>query len=442
MTDAETCDAVASAENAGVFGERMRWRRRGLLAWLSLAVALTTVFSALTPPATATELASAETVGMSSERLGRIEPFMQEYVDAGKLAGITTLIARHGQVVHFESVGMAHAEGELPMRPDTIVRIYSMTKPITSVAVMILYEQGRVRLDAPVSEYIPEFADLRVYDEDEPAGVEPERAMTVRDLLRHTSGLSYGWSGSPVDKLLQQANVWSGTLEDMVGKLAEIPLMVQPGSTWHYGLSTDVLGYLVQAVSGVPFDEYLSREIFGPLGMVDTGFHVPAEKLDRFAATYGWDDDTAALTVIDDPKTGRYASEATLLSGGGGLVSTAADYLRFSQMLLNGGELDGVRLLGRKTVDLMTRDHLPAGLSASSDPGTGFGLGFSVARDAAGSDDIRSEGTYEWAGIANTYFWVDPEEDLIALLLTQFMPFGKYPVVAEFRALTYQALVD
>jgi CubicO group peptidase (beta-lactamase class C family) len=384
--------------------------------------------------------------GMSVERLGRIRPFMQSYVDDGKLAGITTLIARRGEVVHFESVGMAHTEADLPMSGDTIVRIYSMTKPITSVAVMMLYEQGCLRLNAPVSEYIPEFADLRVYDPSDEAGVAPHRAMTVRDLLTHTSGLSYGWTDAAVDKAYGAAEVRSGTLAEFARKLGDIPLMHHPGATWEYSLSTDVLGYLVQVVSGVPFDEYLAREILGPLGMVDTAFHVTPDKLARFAANYGPDDDSDGLQVIDDPRTGRYTQQPSRPSGGGGLVSTAGDYLRFSQMMLNGGELDGVRLLGRKTVEYMTRDHLPpelcVGFGSDRQPSRGFGLGFSVTRDAAAGGDVGSDGTYAWGGAANTAFWIDPEEDLIAVFLTQFMPNSKYPVVAEFRALVYQAIVD
>lgn len=389
---------------------------------------------------------TSEAVGMCADRLRRIRPFMQEYVDRGQLAGITTLIARHGEVVHFESVGMARTEADAPMRHDTIVRIYSMTKPITSVAVMTLYEQGRVRLNAPVSEYIREFADLRVYDETDAGGIEPDRPMTVRDLLTHTSGLSYGWSDAPVDKMYQEAEPRGGTLAEMVCKLGAIPLMHQPGAVWEYSLATDVLGYLVQAVSGVAFDEYLRREIFEPLGMVDTAFHVPAEKLDRFAANYGWDNDAGALKVIDDPTSGKFTRAPALPSGGGGLVSTAADYLRFAQMMLNGGELDGARLLGRKTVEYMTRDHLPPELGVrfgpNADLSRGVGLGFAVARNAAASGVIGSDGAYAWGGAANTAFWIDPAEDLVGVLLTQFMPIDEYPLVAEFRALTYQALVD
>jgi len=371
---------------------------------------------------------------------------MQKYVDDGKLAGITTLIARRGEVVHFESVGMAHVEADLPMRDDTIVRIYSMTKPITSVAVMMLYEHGKLRLTAPVSEYLPEFADLSVYDEADGAGVAPRRPMTVRDLLTHTSGLSYGWSDAPVDKAYQQADVTGGTLEDMARRLGEIPLMHHPGAEWEYSLSTDVLGYLVQVVSGAPFDGYLSRELFEPLGMVDTHFHAPADKLDRFAANYGPDEESGALTVIDDPTTGRFTKAPALPSGGGGLVSTAADYLRFCQMMLNGGELDGVRLLGRKTVQHVSRDHLPPDLCVrfgeDREPSRGFGLGFSVLRNAAAGGEIGSDGTYAWGGAASTVFWIDPREDLVAILLTQFMPNNHYPTATEFRALTYQAIVD
>ncbi len=278
-------------------------------------VALLSVWVAV---AAAGELPRAEPadVGMSAERLARIRQHMQKYVDDGKLGGITTLVARHGKVAHFESVGMAHVEAGVAMAPDTIVRIYSMSKPITSVAVMMLYEQGLLRLTAPVADYIPEFVDVRVFDAQNPDGVEPERAMTPRDLLNHTAGIGYGWGGTHVDKAYGEADLWGGTLEEMAKKLAGLPLHHHPGSEWLYGMSTDVLGYLVQVVSGVPFDEYLQQEIFEPLGMVDTSFHVPEEKLDRFAANYGWDDEADALTVIDDPNTGEFASPRTLISGG------------------------------------------------------------------------------------------------------------------------------
>ncbi|MEO2004192.1 MAG: serine hydrolase domain-containing protein [Candidatus Poribacteria bacterium] len=268
-------------------------------------------------------MGSPENVGMSADRLRRIRPVMQGYVDQGRVAGVTTLIARRGEVAYFESVGMAHTEADVPMRPDTIFRIYSMTKPITSVAVMMLYEQGRVLLNDPVSKHVPEFADLRVYDANDPDGVVPERAMTVRDLLTHTSGLIAGWGKSPVAKAYQEADLKSGSLEDMVRKLAKIPLMHHPGASWDYSSSTDVLARLVERVSAIPFDVYLNREIFEPLGMVDTAFYVPAEKQDRFAANYGWDRETRAIKVIDDPRTGQFTRKPTFLSGAGGLVSAA-----------------------------------------------------------------------------------------------------------------------
>ncbi|MBT3268451.1 beta-lactamase family protein [Candidatus Poribacteria bacterium] len=409
---------------------------------------LTTLLSGFAVSATAqgVRTSSPENVGMSADRLLRIRPVMQGYVDAGRVAGVVTLIARHGEAVHFESVGMAHTEADAPMRPDTIFRIYSMTKPITSVAVMMLYEQGQVLLSDSVSKYIPEFTDLRVYDANDPNGVAPERPMTVRDLLTHTSGLIMGWGGSPVAKAYQEADLKSGSLADMVPKLAKILLAHHPGTVWDYSISTDVLAHLVERISAVPFDEYLAREIFEPLGMGDTAFHVPVEKQDRFAASYGWDRDTRAIKVIDDPRTGAFALKPAFLSGAGGLVSTANDYYRFTQMLLNGGELDGVRLLGRKTVEYMTRDHLPRGavvrLGPRLDPSVGWGLGFLVVRNAAERGVIGSDGSYSWGGLAGTAFWVDPQENLIGLLFIQRVPGDVLSIGDEFRALTYQALVD
>ena len=387
--------------------------------------------------------------GMDLDRLGRIRSFMQQYVDDGKLAGIVTLVARHGEVVHLEAVGMADLESSAAMASDTIFRIYSMTKPITSVAVMMLHEQGRVLLSAPASTYIPAFADLRVYDPKNPEGLEPERPMTVRDLLMHTAGLAY-WRDHPVAQAHAEASLHAGTLGEMIRKLGDLPLRDHPGTVWRYGRSTDVLGYLVEVVSGLPFDEYLAQKIFTPLGMADTAFYVPEDKRDRFAAIYIVDTSSSKLAPIAEAPVGPFLTPPAIPFGGAGLVSTAPDYYRFAQMLLNGGELDGIRLLGRKTVEMMTCDHLRPDMTLSTDDlgiplnlqGLGFGLGFSVVRDAAQTGTAGTDGTYSWGGAATTWFWVDPRENLVGMIMTQMIPMTKYPIADEFRALMYQALVD
>ncbi|MFC1713652.1 serine hydrolase domain-containing protein [Candidatus Poribacteria bacterium] len=391
-------------------------------------------------------MAVPEEVGLSATRLERINPVMQGYVDDGKLAGLITVVARRGRIVHFERFGMMDKESDKAMAPDTIFRIYSMTKPITSVAIMMLYEEGRFQLNDPVSKFIPEFKDLEVFVKETESGLElaeskPE--MAIWHLLTHTSGLSYGWDqNSPVDAMYRKAATLGGskTLKDMIQKLGEIPLANQPGDAWRYSMSTDVLGYLVEVISGQPFDVFLKERIFEPLGMVDTGFYVPEEKHHRFAAIYG-PAEGGGIQIIDPPVGREFEKPATLFSGGGGLVSTAADYMRFAQMLLNKGELDGKRLLGRKTVELMTMNHLPEGFHPMDLIAFGFGLGFGVAIDVASPRGLGSIGAFGWGGAAATNFWIDPEEGLIGLFMTQLMN-NPYPIHQEFRVLVYQAITE
>jgi len=399
-----------------------------------------------------------EEVGVSSTRLNRIGEAMQSYVDERKLAGLITMIARRGQVLHFECFGMMNIEAGKSMQPDTIFRIHSMTKPITSVAVMMLYEQGDFQLEDPVSRFIPEFKDVRVFVNATESGLElaePEREVTIQDLLTHTSGLVYGDpEGSPVEAAVCQADreaekvTPDETLEEWTQRLVRLPLAHQPGSKWHYGTSTSVLGYVVEVISGLAFDAFLEQRIFGPLGMVDTGFYVPQGKIGRLAAVYG-PAEGGGLQVIDAPETSEYSRPKRFLSGGGGLVSTASDYIRFAQMLLNGGELNGVCLLSRETVELMTMNHLSdelipiqLGPLTSSLKGHGFGLGFAVITNVAQCGMLGSEGAFWWGGAANTFFWVDPREKLIGLIMPQFMPTGQYPIQREFQQVCYQAIVD
>ncbi|MBW2061295.1 MAG: beta-lactamase family protein [Deltaproteobacteria bacterium] len=399
-------------------------------------------------------------VGLSSERLGRIDQHLkQRYLDSKKIAGALTLVARRGGIAYFSPVGMMDLERGKPMSQDTIFRIYSMTKPITSVALMMLYEHGHFQLNDPVHKFIPEWRDLCVYL----SGNYPnflttrtERPMTILDLMTHTSGLTYGFmERTNVDaayRKLDIGGVGSGdTLREMIEKLAGLPLEFSPGTRWNYSVSTDVLAYLVEVISGMRFDEYLKTKIFEPLKMNDTDFWVPPEKLDRFAANYSRRPDKS-LQLEDDPVTGLFTRPATFFSGGGGLVSTASDYFRFCQMLLNGGALEGVRILGCKTIELMTMNHLPQGqdlmdLSVSpftqtATQGFGFGLGFSIHLGSARSQIIGSPGEYAWGGAASTVFWIDPVEDLIVIFLTQFMPDGTFNFRGQLKTLIYPAIID
>jgi len=397
------------------------------------------------------ETVQPESMGFSSQRLGRIDRVMQQYVDEKKLAGMVTLIARHGKIVHFDKFGMADIRGKKPMQTDSLFRIYSMTKPITSTAVLMLFEEGRFRLTDPVHQYIPAFKDVKVLDSSPNSQrrlVEPQRLITIRDLLTHTSGLSYGFDDNFYIDDLYRKNMWAKIernpnmiLEEMVAEIAKIPLVFHPGTNFRYSTAVDVLGYLVQVVSGMPFEDYLKQRIFDPLGMVDTAFYVPPEKVSRFTVVYG-PDEKSGLKVVEPVRGSRYLNPPKAPSGGGGLVSSTYDYLRFCQMLLNHGELDGVRLLGRKTVELMTIDHLPEGVDCFGNPYEGFGLGVSVVRDLAKTQNLGSVGIYGWGGAANTNFWIDPKENLIGILMLQYMPSDTYPVVTDFRNLVYQALVD
>ncbi len=383
--------------------------------------------------------AQPEDVGMSSDRLDRIEPVIQSYIDREKLAGVVTLVARHEKVVHFEKYGMQ--DESQPMQLNTIFRIASMTKPVTSVAIMMLYEEGAFLLDDPVAKYIPEFKDVQVYSKTEngkPVLVKPKKRMTIKDLLTHTSGLTYGIFGkTPVDTMYLKANLHKGNLKEMVNKLSKIPLLHQPGDKWQYSLSTDVLGYIVEVISGKPLNEFFEERIFEPLGMKDTGFYVPEDKADRLSARYGVSKERKLIIKKELRRTGELPK---LLSGGGGLVSTASDYLRFSQMLLNKGELEGKRILGSRTVEFMTENHLPAHIMEKRK--TGFGLGFSVLVNVPQTHSLGSIGEFRWSGIYNTHFWIAPKDELIFILMSQFSPKRLYKINEKFKVLVYQAIVD
>lgn len=390
-----------------------------------------------------------EVQGFSSERLLRINSLMNRYVESRKLAGMATCVARRAQVVHVETFGYQNLETEAPMSLDSIFRIYSMTKPITSMALMMLYEEAMFNLTDAVSQYIPAFKDAKVWA----AGgtLEPaNRPMTIQDLLRHTAGLSYGdhaESQSPVDKLYDQADLFNPNITnaEMIERVARLPLMFHPGTEWHYSVATDVAGYLVEVLSGKPLADFMQEKIFDPLGMVDTAFHIDPSKLDRFCTLYGKTADRD-LGILDLPDSSEYLPPVAAQSGGSGLVSTTADYLKFAQCMLNKGELNDVKLLSPKTVALMTCNHLPAGLLPiayeGKEPmlGLGFGLGFGVMLDLAQAAVMGSVGDYSWGGYAETFFWIDPQEDMIAILMSQYLPSQTYPIRKEFRTCVYQAL--
>jgi CubicO group peptidase (beta-lactamase class C family) len=375
--------------------------------------------------------AKPEDVGMSSAKLQEAKEAVQKLVDKKEVAGAILAVARRGKVVQLEAVGEMEAGSSKPMKTDAIVRIYSMTKPITTVAAMILVDEGKIGLDDPVSKYLPEFKNLRVHAGKDKSDetVEAKREVTVRDLMRHTSGLTYGAFGnSPVDKLYRDQKVLDrdNTLQDMMTKLGKIPLLHQPGTRWHYSVSTDVLGRVVEVASDKPLDEFFAERIFKLLDMKDTSFFVPEEKLERFAANHGLNKEKK-LVVTEPTATSRYRTKPKLLSGGGGCVSTARDYLRFCQMLLNGGELDGVRLLKKETVAMMTQNQLPeeamkAKNGGSTEVGDGFGLGFGVRVGKDNPASGSAVGEYYWGGAASTHFWISPRHELVVVALEQYMP--------------------
>lgn len=397
---------------------------------------------------------------MSGAALSRIDAHLaRRYIEPGRLPGTLLTVYRRGHVVHRAARGHADRERGLPVSDDTIFRIYSMTKPITTVAFMMLVEEGRVALDEPVHKYIPEWAGLGVYQGGTAAPFltrPPARPMLIIDLLRHTAGLTYGFQQrTNVDAAYRARKIGevekAGSLDTMIADLTGIPLEFSPGESWNYSVATDVVGYLVGKISGQPFEQFLQQRIFDPLDMTDTGFHVPAAKAHRLAACYAADG-KGGLLLQDDPATSSFLAPPSFISGGGGLCSTAADYLTFCRALLNGGTLGGVRLLGRKTIALMASNHLPGGrdltemsksmFSEASYAGIGFGLGFSVTLDPAKTMIAGSAGEYAWGGAASTAFWIDPAEDLIVIFMTQLIPSSSYPIRRELRTMVYAAIDD
>ena len=403
----------------------------------------------------------ADNSGIDGAALVRLnQSLLSRYIEPGRIAGCVTLVARRGEIVHCSALGMMDRELRKPMAEDAIFRIYSMSKPITSVAMMQLYERGLFQLSDPVSRFIPQWRDLQVLaggDYPDYVTRPPDRPMTMRDLLSHQSGLTYGFMGGQVEtgyfgRQVYRAGTMRGRdLQSMIDRLADLPLKFSPGDHWNYGLSTDVCGFLVQEISGQRFDEYLEKHIFEPLEMVDSGFHVPVEKHHRLSANYelGPNDE---LQQTDLFGAGEVLEPSTFLSGGGGLVSTTQDYWRFCQMMLNGGALDGARILGPKTVELMTMNHLPDSGELSScalgtwaepaNDGIGFGLGFAVALDLPRMQNLGSVGEYWWEGSASTIFWIDPVEDIVVIFMTQFMPSDAYPFRDQIKQVLYPGLIN
>lgn len=404
-------------------------------------------------------------VGMSAARLERIKPAMQSYVDRSGFAGISTMLARRGQVVHFEQVGFQDRESGTPLGPDTIFRIYSMTKPVICAALMILHEEGRFQLADPIAKYMPAFGNARVLTVG-PEGQREEplqRPITIQHLFTHTAGLTYSFmEDSPVSALHMAAGLMSNTtspLEKLIGELARLPLAYQPGTRWHYSMSIDVLAHLIEILSGQPLGSFLQERLFGPLGMNDTGFSVPADQQHRVSAMYGHPDiSTHAFSQIvsawmagknerrEVANTYPVSDAPNFARGGHGLFSTASDYMRFAQMTLNGSKPDSPRILRRKTVELMFSNHLaPALLPYQLGPipftGYGFGLGSRVIMDVAQSGIPGSVGSHGWSGAAKTHFWVDPREEIVGLFMSQFMIAFDWPE-RDFQVLAYAALDD
>ena len=439
-----------------------------LVSWLALA----TLASAA--PAKEIPTARAERVGMSTERLERIAQMNQRYVDEGKMVGILTAVVRDGKLVHQSATGAKGLNDPRPLAMDDLFRIYSMTKPITAVAIMQLYEQGKFHLTDPVAKFIPEFKNMTVIKDGEIVPVEHE--MTMHHLLTHTAGFSYGavhnadgtfTYSDPADKMFTEANLWEARdLDEFAEKLARVPLKYEPGSQWHYSIAVDVTGLVVQRISGQSFDEYLSEHIFKPLDMFDTFFAVPPDKADRFLPNHFRDLETGKTHLIP-PEGSRdvgYSifdtcaaqcdfTNVSLFLGGGGLVSTLRDYVRFAEALRAGGSLDGARILSPKTISYMTMNHLPAVLRGGFNgepekyplllrhPGVGYGLGFSIIQDLPANYALGSVGQYYWAGAAGTAFWIDPVEDIVIVSMMQLInPWFSYR--RDVRNATYQAILE
>ncbi|KCZ55092.1 hypothetical protein HY29_02455 [Hyphomonas beringensis] len=405
------------------------------------------------------DLTDPHDVGLNADRLDAIPEYFQEnYLDTGKLPCVATLVSRGGEVALEDYSGATELGGDKPIGPDTIFRIYSMTKPVTSLAAMMLFEEGKLRLDHEVSRYIPEFADTQVFNSgnrEDYTTRKPDREMTVLDLFTHTSGIPYGFLMQDETDAIYRKHKISETREtllEMSKRIAGLPLAFSPGERWCYGHSIDVLGAIVEIVSGQPLDEFFRERIFGPLGMEDTDFWVPEDKIDRLMACYSKHPITGEVTESDGAGAASklYSKRPTLLNAGGGLVSTVRDYHRFCLMLMRGGTLDDARIISPKTWEFMRQNHLPDGrtikdmgdktFSEARMEGNGFGLGGSVLVDPVASMQPSSQGNFSWGGLASTFFWIDPVEEMIAIQATQMIPSGTYPIRPQLQQLVYAAV--
>jgi CubicO group peptidase (beta-lactamase class C family) len=399
--------------------------------------------------------------GLNAERLKRIPQYFDSYIQNRKLPCVAVLVARGGQVAHLSFQGSTEIGAGKPIGEDTIYRIYSMTKPITSVAAMMLFEEGALRLDHEVFRYIPEFQDSMVLaggTAEKPELRKPDRPILIRDLFLHTSGITYSFlQQGAADAIYRARKIehpsWKGDLKSFCEAIAQAPLAFSPGDRWNYSNSTDVLGRVVEVASGMSLDEFFRKRIFEPLGMKDTFFSVPEDKIERLMACYSRHPLTGEITQADPGgKASAYSKAPNVLSGGGGLASTIGDYFTFCKMLGNGGELDGVRILSPKTLEFMTMNHLPGNktlkdmgdktFSESRMDGSGFGLGWAVTTDVVATTQPGSVGTFSWGGMASTFFWIDPVEDLIAIQMTQLMPSGAYPIRPQLQQLVYAAIEE
>jgi len=417
-------------------------RTRGILLTALLGAVATAGLSSKDLPG-----AKPEDVGLSSERLARMDKLIHAYVDAGRTPGVVTLIARHGKVVHVDAYGKADLASGRPTRADDIFRMYSMTKPITSVALLMQYEEGKFQLTDPLSKFFPAFADVKVLNGMTPTGGmmldSPRRPITIQDVFRHSAGFTYGvFGGSPVDKMYQEADILGTDLDGLMTKLPKLPLLYQPGEQWVYSVAHDVQAALVEKLSGQKFDDYVRQRIFTPLGMADSMFKIPADRKARVPSLYSVGRD-GKLAVDNNPLGGANYGDAVF--GGYSISTTAADYALFAQMLLNKGQLNGMRLLSPKTVELMATNHLPPAALASGaasflGPGTGYGLGVAVLMNPAQKGNVGSVGEFGWSGAASTHVLIDPKEDLVALYCTQLMG-GDFALRAEFATLLYQSIV-
>jgi CubicO group peptidase (beta-lactamase class C family) len=430
-----------------------RWG--GALAAAALAVGSAAPAYAQSRPASS--VAAPAATGFDPARLDRLDALLKSTVDEGRVTGLVTRLGRHGRTVDVNVYGRKSAATGAPMTEDTIFRIYSMSKPVTGVAMMILFEEGKWRLDDPISKHVPEFANLKVLKgvgpDGKPVLEDLRRQPTMRELMTHTAGFGYGLGGTdPVNAAFREKQVLgSQGLQQMIDKVAGIPLLAQPGEAWRYSIAVDIQGYVVEKLSGQSLDVFMAERIFKPLRMTDTGFQVPPEKLSRFAALYAPNPQAAgALVEASGPMVQDYTQPPRMVSGGGGLVSTAADYARFCQMILNGGELDGARILAPATVELMSADHLPAGVGVTTDgqgtaagvqSGVGFGLGFAVITDPAKAGVLAGKGTLSWGGAAGTWFWIDPKNALYYVGMLQRFG-GGLGLRERSSTLVYGALVQ